>query len=169
MVTLIKHGKKITDAMITALSTAVSKGNYPETAAQLCGITRLTLENWLASAERDFIAGLNEDESIFIRLYLELKRAEAIAEDRMVQVVRESAEIKREWLPAITFLERRHRERWGRPAPIQIQQGETKVINITHVEVLLDEGGESRAVIEGESRELPGEKELLTGEEDESH
>ena len=45
---------------------------------------------------------------------MSIQKAEAIAEDELASVVRSAALDKGEWLPAMTFLERRHPDRWGR-------------------------------------------------------
>lgn len=148
--------RKLNQGTIDALSLAVSKGNYNVTACQLAGVSDKTLYEWLAQAEVDSIAGLDAESSLYVCLAESLKRAEAYAEAKLVDVVRESAEIKRDWLPAITFLERRHPDRWGRRERRQIDINETKTIRITHVEIAMTELGES-PIIEGESRELPAQ------------
>lgn len=146
----IGRPSKLTPEMTTALSEVIAKGNYYVTACQLCGIDESTLWLWLKQAQEDASNGL---ETGFTRLFKSLKEAEARAETRLVEVVREAAEVKREWLPAITFLERRHPDRWGRRDRTRIDINETKTITITHVEYSLAPGipGE---IIEGESREL---------------
>ena len=146
--------RKLNDAMITALSDAVRKGNYQCVACSLCGISEGQFYEWLKLAVKDSEGGLTSDNSVYMRLSESIKRAEADAESRLVEVVRESAEVKREWLPAITMLERRHRERWGRPAPIQVQVNETKEVHITHVEIAFSGASRPGEVVEGEAREL---------------
>jgi len=136
--------------MTTALSEVIAKGNYLTTACQLCGIHETTLNGWLHQADDDLKAGL---ETEFTRLFFALKEAEAKAESSLVDVVREAAEVKREWLPAMTFLERRHPDRWGRRDRTRVDINETKTVTITHVEVVLNEAGQV-PVIEGGSWEL---------------
>lgn len=142
--------RKLNDGMIEALSEAVSKGNYAIVACQLCGISEFAFYNWLNQASTDEENGLTEEESIYIRLAKSLKRAEAKAEAELVQVVRETATKKKEWLPAITFLERRHPDRWGRKDRTQVTIDETRKITITRVEVVMPPG----QVIEGEVVDL---------------
>jgi hypothetical protein len=67
----------------------------------------------------------------------------------MVEVIREKAEVDREWLPAMVFLERRHPDRWGRKDRRTVDINERKDITITHVEYKLAED-----VVESEAREL---------------
>jgi len=137
--------------MIDALSLAISNGNYAVTACQLCDISNNQFYLWHQQAETDIQQGLTEEDSIYIKLYYSVKRAEAAAEDALVEVVREAGTVKREWLPAMTFLERRHPDRWGRRDRRDININETKTINITRVEIAMPRG----ELIEGEARELP--------------
>ena len=123
------HGNlKLNDGMIAALSEAIAKGNYIYTACNLCGITDACFRQWRDRAEQDDTRGLTEDESLYLRLFTALKKAEAEAESKLVDVVRKSAVEDKQWLPAMTFLERRHPDRWGRRD--RIQGGNTYNINI---------------------------------------
>ncbi len=151
-VTPPKNGRPtlLNDGMIAALSDVIAKGNYLTTACQLCGIHETTLNGWLHQANDDLVAG---KETGFTKLFFALKEAEAQAEANLVAVVREAAEVKREWIPAITFLERRHPDRWGRKDRTRIDINETKEITITHVEYSLA-GAPPGQVVEGEAREL---------------
>ena len=146
--------RKLNDGMITGICEAVAKGNYFVTACQLVGVRPETLVRWMHLADADEANGFTEDESLYIKLHKEVKRAEAIAEAKLVEVVREAAEVKREWLPAMTFLERRHPDRWGRKDRSQVTIDEHKTITITRVEVVKPEG-----YIDTEGRELLGEGE----------
>ena len=132
--------------MIDALSEVIAKGNYAVTACQLCDIDQKTLSSWVEYGQRDIDAGV---ESLYSSLFLSLKRAESKAEAELVKVVRESATVKKEWLPAMTFLERRHPDRWGRKDRTRVDINERKAITITHVEVVLNQGQESRELKEG--------------------
>jgi len=82
-----------------------------------------------------------------------LKKAEAQAEAELVRVVRETATKKKEWLPAITFLERRHPDRWGRRDKTTVDINENKNITITRVTVIKDYG-EGYKELERRSGEL---------------
>ncbi|KKL63819.1 hypothetical protein LCGC14_2171240, partial [marine sediment metagenome] len=93
--------------------------NYITTACQAVGISTPSYYEWLSKGERDFDGGVD---SIYAAFFNAIKRAEAQAELNMVDVVREAAVVKREWLPAMTHLSRRHRERWSeRYAPTTVQ------------------------------------------------
>ncbi len=123
--------------MIEALSTIIAKGNYYITACNMCGISEPAFYGWINRAEDDLERGLSEDESIFIRLVKSLKKAEAESEAAILDVVKDAAVTKREWLPAMTFLERRHPDRWGRKD--RTQQGVNVNINIE--KALIDASG----------------------------
>ncbi len=142
--------RKLDEAMITALSILVSKGNYYHDACSLCGIWETTLYDWLKQAEIDFNAGR---ESIFTRLHESLKRAKAEARSKMVAVVIQAAEQKRDWLPAITYLERTDPEHWGRKDRRTLDINEHKEITVTTVEVHHHDG--MSQIVEGEAKELP--------------
>ncbi len=132
---------KLNDGMITALSDVIAKGNYAVTACQLCNIDEATLWLWGKQGKADIDAGR---ETIYSKLVLSLKRAEAKAEAKLVQVVRESAEVKRDWIPAMTMLERRHPDRWGRKDRLAVDVKKEERIQITQVTVTRPE------IIEGE-------------------
>ena len=136
--------RKLDDTMIEALSTVIAEGNYYITACSICGISEPCFYGWLKIAEEDEQSGLTEDESRYIRLVKSLKKAEAEAEANFLSVVSEAATIKREWLPAMTFLERRHPDRWGRKDRIQ-PGGNTYNINIERA--LVDASGKLEAAL----------------------
>lgn len=148
--------RKLDNTMIEALSTVIAEGNYYITACSLCGISEPAFYGWVKLAEKDNDNGLTEDESIYIRLVKSLKKAEAQAEANFLSVVKHAAVNKREWLPAMTFLERRHPDRWGRKDRNTVTIDERKTITITHVEVVKPQG-----YIDSEAMEL------LEGGEDE--
>ena len=100
-----------TPARIEAIADIVSKGNYIASACRIIGIGEKTGYQWLQWGERDLEANVK---SVYSDYAQAIKRAEAEAEDRMIQVVREAAVDSKNWIAAMTFLERRHPERWGR-------------------------------------------------------
>lgn len=145
--------RKLNQGMIDALSLAIAEGNYPTTACQLCGIDWHTLDRWVVLGFEESKRDEPDRENIYLRLYTAIKKAEAESESAMVTVVRKAATEKKEWLPAMTYLERRHPDRWGRKDRTRVDINERKAITITHVEVVLDRG-DGKEIIEGESREL---------------
>ena len=142
--------RKLNPSMIAALSEYIRKGNYACVACNLCGISEPAFYEWINLAQQDENNGLSEGESLYISLVKSIKKAEAEAEDLMVQTARNAAVQNKDGYLAITFNERRHPDRWGRKDRTRVDISETKRITITHVEVVLSEGG--RSYIEGESR-----------------
>jgi len=153
----VKTGRpsKLTPQLQEKICDYIAKGNYLNTACQATGITDSTLFNWLKRAEEEAKNG----GGMYFDLMVAIKKAEAQAEAALASMIKETALQKKDWLSAMTFLERRHPDRWGRRDRTRVDINETKTIQITHVEVVLNEAGR-QPVIEAESREL------LEGERD---
>jgi hypothetical protein len=97
---------------------AVLDGNYLTTACQMAGITKRTLSNWRTRArevmddeEVGSLEEVPETERIFVEFFLALKAAEAQAEGALL---RRAMRGDKGWQAAMTVLERRHPEYWGR-------------------------------------------------------
>lgn len=129
--------RKLNNGMILALSLAIAKGNYAVTACGLCGIDVHSLMDWVHLGEQDVLLGR---ENLYTQLVSSLKEAEAKAESEIVDVVRNSAKEDKNWIAGMTFLERRHPDRWGRRERKSIEITEHRVIEVTHVEVIKDYG-----------------------------
>lgn len=86
--------------------TAILDGNYVNVACELADISDETYRQWTKRAE----AG----ETPFTALIGAVKRASAIAEMTEVGKVRKAGEDPRFWAASMTYLERRHPERWAR-------------------------------------------------------
>ena len=85
---------------------AVEAGNYLEIAAELAGITTESLRQWRKRAE--------DNEEPFKSFIALVKRAERRAEALAVAKVRAAGNDPRFWAAGMTFLERRHPDRWAR-------------------------------------------------------
>lgn len=152
--------RKLDDAMITALTTIISKGNYYQDACAICDVTEGTFYQWVRLAKEDEDKGLTEQDSVYLKLSYGIKRARAQARANMVSVIVEAATVKKEWLPAITYLERTDPANWGRKDRIQPEDTRERVK--TFVFVLpdgtrvkpgeLDSGDE---IVDGKFKELP--------------
>lgn len=142
---------KLTPELQTKICKYMRDGNYLTTACQAVGIDTVTFNSWLHRGEEEQKNG----GGMYYDFLIAIKNAEAEAEDELVKVIREAGVVKKEWLPAMTMLERRHRERWGRPAPVGITIDDHKELHITHVEYNLGTGDRPQ-IIEGEVRELLG-------------
>lgn len=91
---------------VQALLEAVDAGNYIETAAELAGLSKVTVYDWLKKGD----AG----QEPFKAFANALKRAQARAEAQAVRNVRLAGKDPRFWAAEMTFLERRHPDRWAR-------------------------------------------------------
>ena len=111
--TSIKVYRKLNDNLISKLAGYVAGGNYYSTACYACGISERAFYEWLELADGDLSNGLDESNSLPMRLVQSLKNAEAEAEAERVARIRAAGK-KGNWLADMTHLERRHPERWGR-------------------------------------------------------
>jgi hypothetical protein len=94
--------------MIEAFLDAVHDGNYQETACDLAGISQSALQNWMRRGQ--------EGEEPFAAFMRAVKRASAYAEAVEMGKVRKAGEDPRFWAASMTYLERRHPDRWARRA-----------------------------------------------------
>lgn len=98
---------EIADApLLQELFSAVQAGNYLETACELVGLAPATVYNWKKRGQ----AG----EAPYDRFLETLKRASAQAEAQAVANVRTAGKLPQFWAAEMTYLERRHPDRWGR-------------------------------------------------------
>ncbi len=93
--------------LVQAFLESVAEGNYIECAAQEAGLSKVTVYNWIKRGE--------DGEEPFTAFVNALKRAEAQAEREAVKNVRRAGrEDNRFWAAEMTYLERRHPDRWAR-------------------------------------------------------
>jgi len=129
--------------LIEQLCEYVRQGNYNIIAVRACGIHERTFYSWLERGQRELEArseDTTEPESLYTQLYQSLKRSEAEAQIKIANVVTNAALKKGEWLPAMTFLERRWPDQYGRRERKSIDVTERKVIEVTHIETVKDRG-----------------------------
>lgn len=86
--------------------TALEDGDYLQTAADYAGISYETITRWMKRGE----AG----EEPFVAFCKACKRATARAEHNALKKVRDAGADPRFWAAEMTYLERRHPEKWGR-------------------------------------------------------
>jgi len=96
---------KLTKTLQKKICEGVLAGNYPVTAAKAAGISHQTYYNWMERGK--------SGEEPFDAFAEAVEHAEAVAEREMVEIVREAASTK-QWAAAMTWLERRHSDRWSR-------------------------------------------------------
>jgi hypothetical protein len=91
---------------VQCLLQAIEDGNYIETAAELAGLSKQSVYSWLKRGDAGEVPY-----TLFADV---LKRAQARAEAAEVAKVRAAGNDPRFWAASMTFLERRHPERWAR-------------------------------------------------------
>ena len=109
-----KSTPKLTEELIEKLALVIRHGAYIETAAAFCGIHKDSLYRWLKIAAGDEATELHH------QLNDALKRALADAEIRDLSVITKAAQ-EGIWQAAAWRLERKHPERWGRHARVEVQ------------------------------------------------
>jgi hypothetical protein len=124
---------KLTPDVLKRITDALKSGNYRDTAAAYAGIGVSTLALWMQkgraaidriNTEKTRTIGKGKNgrtiepkptaqEQPYVDLVDAVKGAESEAEARMVMVVQKAA-IGGEWTAAMTYLERKFPEKWGR-------------------------------------------------------
>lgn len=101
---------KFQPVVILKLLQAIREGMHYEPACALAGVSYRQFGNWQNIAED------NGPESPHGIVAAALKLAEAEAEGETVRYVRAASRDPRFWAAGMTFLERRHPDRWRRPS-----------------------------------------------------
>ena len=97
----------IADAhLLRELFEAIRAGNYLDTACHLVGLAPVTVYEWKRRGETG--------ERPFAQFAHALKAASAQAEAAAVANVRKAGQLPQFWAAEMTYLERRHPEKWGR-------------------------------------------------------
>jgi len=96
---------KLTQEIQDRIVSAITAGNYLETAAAFAGIHRATLHRWLKRGAETTIGQYREFRDA-------VERAQAQAEIRDVAIIGQAA--TKHWQAAAWRLERKFHDRWGR-------------------------------------------------------
>ena len=109
---------KLTKEIQQKIISALTAGNYQDTASAYAGISTSCFYNWLerGKKERDrLIAGekAKKAEEIFVEFVDAIESARAQAEVRSVALIQKAAN-DGTWQAAAWYLERSHPQRWGR-------------------------------------------------------
>lgn len=91
---------------VQLLLASIRDGNYRETAIRQAGISKQTFYNWLKRAEAGDVPAM-----AFVDA---LEKAEADAEAETVANVRKASQLPQFWAAGMTYLERKHPDKWGR-------------------------------------------------------
>lgn len=104
---------KFTPPVILRLLTAIREGMHYEPACSLAGVGYSQFRQWMNRADDE------GPETPFGIVAGAVKLAEAEAEGETVRYVRAASRDPRFWAAGMTFLERRHPDRWRRPDSAQ--------------------------------------------------
>lgn len=125
---------------------AIRKGNYTKTATSLAGIGVDTYYDWLGM-------GRDQPEKYpeYVKLAADVELALAESEAELLEVVRRTAisEAPNTWQAAMTILERRHPNKFGRRDTTVVEGGENPIRQLTGAIVIHEhERGNPRALLE---------------------
>lgn len=102
---MVGRKTKLNEELIKEAESLLRAGNYTMTVCDYLGIHKSTFYKWLAEGEHAK-SGLKKE------LFDAIKKAEATAEIRNVNIVQKAAED--DWKAAMTYLERKFPDKWGR-------------------------------------------------------
>ena len=113
------YSRKFGSNTIVKLLTAIRNGMYYEPACRVAGCSYESFHRWMDRADDD------EPDGPYATFASAVKVAEAEAEAESLHNVRVAAKDPRFWAAGMTFLERRHPDRWSkRPeASVSVQVG----------------------------------------------
>lgn len=111
---------KLTPEIQKTIMDALRRGSYMETAAAYAGISKNTLYDWLRRGAREkqrlannSRARMLKDERPFVEFSDAIKKAQAEAELRDLEIIRKAAE-EGEWQASAWRLERKFPDKFGR-------------------------------------------------------
>lgn len=102
--------------LIKKLTQLIQAGCYVYVAAEAVGIGERSFYRWMARGEE-------ETSGMYRQFWQEIKKAEAVAEAKMLMVINEAS--RTNWTAAAWFLERKFPDRWGRKDRVQIDASVT--------------------------------------------
>lgn len=124
--------KKLTPERKEKILELLRAGNYIETTAKACGLCSMSIHRWIRSGReiserieenKQDPKTLNKTDKWYLAFYYDVVQAQAEAETSLVATIKTAA--KDNWVAAMTMLERKHPEHWGRRDKIEYT-GETK-------------------------------------------
>ena len=108
---------------------ALRAGNYACVSCDYAGFSESSLYAWLQHGEADKEAGETTVYTEFLESY---KKADTRAEYRAVLTVSNAA--LEDWKAAMTYLERRRPERWGRRDALNVKQSGTVNVKLQNLD-----------------------------------
>jgi len=113
---MARQGKEaLNDELQETICRYIRAGNDFSVAAGAGGISPVTLSRWLRR-------GKKEKSGKYVKFVQAIKKAEGEAEVHAVAIIRQA--MGKSWQAAMTWLERRHPERWAKREYIGIQERE---------------------------------------------
>ncbi len=109
------RGTKLTPLVQQQILSALTAGNYAKIAAGYAGVGESTYYEWKERGEQDKAAGRRTP---FAEFAESVKKAENDAEVRAVSLIHQA--MPGDWQAAMTYLERKFPERWGRRARVEV-------------------------------------------------
>ncbi len=136
---------KLTPEVQRTIVDAIAAGNYASVACRLANVAPATFHEWMARGR-----AVDPDRPrthLYASFADAVERAEAEAEARAVAMVH--ASMPDNWAAAMTYLERRYRERWRRSEAREHTGAEGGPIT-TRIVIEYDDGPDAGDVGEGE-------------------
>ena len=103
--TTVGRRSKLTPEVQEKVVSAIRAGNYANVSAEYAGISERTFYRWLQR-------GQEAKSGRYRQFWLSVKKAESESEVRAVAIVQKHMDSN--WQAAMTYLERKHPDRWGR-------------------------------------------------------
>jgi len=134
--------KKLTPERKEKILSLLREGNYIETTAKACGLCSMSIHRWIkfgreiAKSNRD-PKTLTKAEKWFLSFYKDVEQARAEAETMFVGIIKNAAE--KNWVAAMTLLERRHPDRWGKKDRIEHSGGTNNNVDVNITGLSLEE------------------------------
>lgn len=119
-----KDKPKLNPDLIKKIGLYLEAGNFAETAAAACGISRDSYYAWLRK-------GANETSGPHFDFNEAVTNSMARGEVRLLETVRNASH--KEWQAAAWMLERRHPKKWGKKKQIELIADELKNAGVTIV------------------------------------
>jgi transposase len=155
---------RLTKEKHDVLIEAIRAGLYRDQAAALARISRPTLNRWISEGRKEAEADVPYAKARYREFYEEVMQVEAEFEAEMIANIRASAAKRnsQSWLAAITILERKYPQRYGRRDALSIDTGDKPLVEIN---VVGDPAVRELATGLLEALAAHQRRELTTGEE----
>jgi transposase-like protein len=108
--------KKLTKELIKKAHGYISQGHYAIVVCSYLGISEATYYKWIQKAKED---QQNEKQSIYVEFFESVKEAEAIAEMKHIENIKQASD-EGTWQASAWYLERKHKDRWSNKQEVQL-------------------------------------------------